>query len=107
MTIGVGKPFFFTPDMSGCLFAAYGPNDQNLTVEHVNVRTAAALVPIAARLAIIVAAGHAFCRVLSPTPFIHPNVTLYNTGANVIGVLNPVGGWTFHFRADGNPVAIL
>ncbi len=99
MKIGVGKPYFFTADLSGCLFAAYGASDQDLTVEHVNVRTAAAAVPIPARVAAIATAGHAFCKILSPVPY--PGVATYTTGGNVMGVLNPVGGWTFHYRVDG------
>ena len=98
MTIGVGKPYFFTADLSGCLFAAYGTSDQDLTVEHVNARTTNAAVPIAARAGAILAAGHKFCKVLSPTP-VHGAVS-YKTGGNVIGVLDPQGGWKFHYRVD-------
>jgi hypothetical protein len=99
MKIGVGKPYFFTADLSGCLFAAYGPSDEDLTVEHVNVRTTNAAVSIAARAGTILAGGHAFCKVLSPTPI--PGAVSYTTGGNVIGVLDPQGGWTFHYRVDG------
>lgn len=106
MKIGVGKPYFFTADLSGCLFAAYGPNNQDLTVEHVNVRTPGALVPITPRIGAIVAAGYAYCRILSPTANVAANAT-YTTGGNVIGVLDPAGGWTFHYRVDGNAVAVL
>lgn len=105
MKIGVGKPYFFTADLSGCLFAAYGPDDQNLTVEHVNVRTPNAAVPIAPRVAAIATAGHAYCKIISPVPY--PGVTTYTTGGNVIGVCSPVGGWTFHYRVDQNAVATL
>ena len=105
MKIGVGKSYFFTADLSGCLFAAYGPSDQDLTVEHVNVRTAAAVVAIAPRLAAIATGGFAFCKILSPIPY--PGVATYTTGGNVLGVCDPVGGWTFHYRVDGNAVAVL
>lgn len=107
MKIGVGKPYFFTADLSGCLFAAYGPSDQDLTVEHVNVRTGAAAVAIGPRIAAIAAAGHAYCKILSPIPSASATAT-YTTGGNVMGVLNnPVGGWTFHYRVDGQAVAVL
>jgi hypothetical protein len=106
MKIGVGKPYFFTADLSGCLFAAYGPNDSDLTVEHVNVRTPAAAVPIAPRIAAIAGAGHAYCRILSPIPSAQATAT-YTTGGNVIGVLDPAGGWTFHYRVDGLGVLVL
>ena len=99
MKIGVGKPYFFTADLSGCLFAAYGASNQDMTVEHVNVRTLAAAVAIAPRLAAIATGGYAFCKILSPIPY--PGVATYTTGGNVMGVLDPLGGWTFHYRVDG------
>ncbi len=105
MKIGVGKPYFFTADLSGCLFAAYGPSDEDLTVEHVNVRTNNAAVPIAGRVAAIAGGHHAFCKIISPIPY--PGVTTYATGGNVIGVCAPAGGWTFYHRLDRNPVGTL
>jgi hypothetical protein len=108
--IGNARQYMFTPDLSGCLFAAYGADANNLTVEHVNVRTANAPAGlIANRAAAALNGGFAFVRILAPTAIAGagpPNVVTYASGANVVGVRG-AGGWTFVYRADQQPVAQL
>lgn len=110
LRIGVGKPYMFTPDLSGCLFAAYGPNANDLTVEHVNVRTIAAVVSIPVRAVAILNGGYPYCKIITPVPITVPvgtaQVANYNTGGNVVGVLTD-NGWVFHYRVDQNAPAIL
>lgn len=107
--IGGARNYMFTPDLSGCLFAAYGANNQNLTVEHVNVRTGAAAVPIVPRATAIINAGHAYYRILSPVPIPGSNpayVKTYNANSCVVGH-NPGGGWIFYYKTTINNVLQL
>jgi len=103
--LGLQAPYMFTPDLSGCLFAAYGPDASNLTVEHVNVRSAAAAPNLIANRAAL-AMQSAYYRIVSPQPLGHnlgPNVVTYATGGNVVG--RRVGNnWQFIYRLDQNPV---
>ena len=96
--------------MSGCLFAAYGPSADNITVEHVNVRhPQAAAVPILPRAIAIIGAHHAFYKILSPV--IVPNadpthVKVYGLASAVVGV--KVGGaWNFWYKPTLTTVALL
>jgi hypothetical protein len=105
--IGNARQYMFTPDLSGCLFAAYGPNADNITVEHVNVRSANAPAGLIANRAAAALNGNAFVRIIAPGPVAGgapPNVITYATGANVVGVRG-AGGWSFIYRADQAPVA--
>jgi len=115
--------YMFTCDLSGCLFAAYGANNAALTVEHVNVHSAAAAVPIVPRARAILASGPAgaipaFCKILSPAPIpppaglppaaaavaaaeINRHVIHYPGNAWVIGVRH--AGWRFYCVLSGSP----
>lgn len=102
------------------MFAAYGPNNANLSVEHVNVHSAAAVVPIVPRVLTIlgIAGGIAgaipnICKILSPTPIptaglpaatvnvINRHVIHYTGYAWVIGVR--YSGWNFYYKLSGTP----
>jgi hypothetical protein len=87
--------FMFTNHLNGCQFLAYGPNRNNLTVEHNNwLAGPAANYPN--RVNAIAAAGHAyFFRV---RPGIDYNIM---QGANVVGVRGG-GGWQFYVRRNAN-----
>jgi hypothetical protein len=105
--LGNARQYMFTPDLSGCLFAAYGANADNITVEHVNVRTANAAAGLIANRAAAALNGHAFVRIIAPGPVAGggpPNVITYASGANVVGVRG-AAGWTFVYRVDQAPVA--
>ncbi len=109
IALGNGADTMFTPDLSGCLFAAYGPSNSNLTVEHVNVRSAAAVVPIAPRAAAILASGNAYIFMITPVPIggAGTNVVSYATGGVVVGKRNQGGGWNFVYRVDGNAANLV
>lgn len=110
LAIGAGANYIFTADLSGCLFAAYGPDAANITVEHVNVRNAhAAAVPILPRALAIVGAGHGFYKILSPVavPGANPaHVKTYAANSSVVGV-KIAGAWNFHYKPGMNVVAML
>ena len=101
------RKYAFTPDLSGCLFAAYGATRNNLTLEHVNVRTPNAVVAIAPRLAAILALNQNVTFILSPVPPAggvgNATVVHYTLAANVVGVRGN-NGWSFHYKRDGNAV---
>lgn len=110
MAIGVGANYIFTADLSGCLFAAYGPSADNITVEHVNVRNPAqAQVPILPRAQAIIAANYGFYKLLSPVAV--PNadanhVKVYNANSSVVGV--KIGGaWNFYYKSSMTTVGSL
>jgi hypothetical protein len=110
LAIGVGANYIFTADLSGCLFAAYGPDAGNITVEHVNVRNPlAAVVPILPRALAIIAGGFGFYKILSPVvvpgaPGAH--VKTYAANSSVVGV--KIGGaWNFYYKPGMNAVALL
>ncbi len=102
--LGNAATYMFTPDLSGCLFAAYGADANNLTVEHVNVRSAAAPGGLIANRAAN-AMQSPYHRIVTPQPLGVglPNVVTYNTGGNVVGVRGG-NGWSFIYRIDQNPV---
>lgn len=94
------RNYLFTADLSGCLFAAYGANANDLTVEHVNVHTPHARVPILPRAQAIIAANYNFYRILSPVPIAGSNpfyVKVYSANSSVMG-LRIGGAWTFHYK---------
>jgi hypothetical protein len=110
LAIGAGANYIFTADLSGCLFAAYGADAGNITVEHVNVRNPlAAVVPILPRALAIIAAGYGFYKMLSPVavpgaPGAH--VKTYAANSSVVGV--KIGGaWNFYYKPGMNAVALL
>jgi hypothetical protein len=107
LQIANARRYMFTPDLSGCLFAAYGADANNITVEHVNVRTANAAAGLIANRAAAALNGHAFVRIIAPGPVAGggpPNVITYASGANVVGVRG-AAGWSFIYRVDQAPVA--
>lgn len=93
--------YMFTSSLSGCLFAAYGANSRNVTVEHFNRRDGNATVSIKNRIQEILNTGYDYCKMLSPIAVQGENhVHTYVTGANVIGVSDAAGNWSFHYRKD-------
>lgn len=94
-------PYMFTADLSGCMFAAYGPDAEHVTVEHVNQRTSQARVNIAARCEQIMADHHAFCKIVcrASGPNIPQGVYTYADNAAVFGLLTGKE-WSFYFRPD-------
>jgi len=110
LAIGVGANYIFTADLSGCLFAAYGPSADNITVEHVNVRNPAqAVVPILPRAQAIIAANYAFYKLLSPVavPNADPtHVKIYAANSSVVGA--KIGGaWNFWYKPSMTTIAML
>ncbi|MDQ8021123.1 MAG: hypothetical protein REI94_04745 [Moraxellaceae bacterium] len=85
----------FTNHLNGCQFLAYGPDRNNVTVEHNNWLNGPAS-NYTNRAAAIAGAGHGFFFQLRPG--IEYNVM---DGANVVGVRGP-GGWQFYVRHDAN-----
>jgi len=91
---------FVTCDLSGCQFLAYGPNRNNLTVEHNNYLNLGA-VNYPNRYNLINGQGHAVFMALRPN--FNPAVPVpgdeYNplNGANVVGVQKG-DGWHFYAR---------
>jgi hypothetical protein len=106
---GVGGNYIFTADLSGCLFAAYGPDAANITVEHVNVRDANAAVPIQPRATAIITGGFGFYKLLSPVALPGANgahVKTYAANSSVVGV--KIGGaWNFYYKPTIDSVALL
>ena len=99
----------FTADLSGCLFAAYGATANTITVEHVNVRSPTALVPILPRAQAIIAAHHNFYKILLLVhiPGANPaHVKVYNANSSVVGV-NTGAGWQFHYKPTMATIALL
>jgi hypothetical protein len=94
--------YLFTDALSGCLFAAYGKDGQNLTVEHVNNlhRTGRSLMETRAEL--ILGAKYDYCKILSPCGDFHdPRVKTYSLGqvSNVVGVYKN-GSWVFIYKTS-------
>lgn len=111
INIGTVHDYMFTPNMTGCLFAAYGPNSQNLTIEHVNVRNQNAPVTIQGAAATILNANHPYFRILTPVALNPPHaaanhVTLYANNTCVIGVRDNTG-WNFYYKPNPQTVAQL
>lgn len=88
---------FITNDLSGCQFMAYGPDRNNLTVEHNNYIANNA--QYALQYAAIQAQNHAVFIALRPVNNANPNADEYNfqLGANVVGV-RKADGWHFYVR---------
>jgi hypothetical protein len=104
--IGDKADYMFTADLSGCLFAAYGKDGKQLTVEHVNARTSKAKVPLARRANEINNAGHAYCKIIAPAKLPDAQVESYDTGGNVIGIREN-GAWKFYHHLDQRKVGEL
>jgi hypothetical protein len=101
--------YLFTYELSGCLFAAYGADRNNLTVEHSNYLNVAARAAreqrYRNRVNTIAGDGHAFCRILTPHapaalpppgPGVDRQMIAYPGGAELIGVLEG-DGWHFYY----------
>ncbi|WP_196138695.1 hypothetical protein [Aliikangiella sp. G2MR2-5] len=102
--INVNRQYFFTTELKGDLFAAYGKDPLNLTIEHVNCHSPAARVPIIPRAQAILAAGHPFCKILSPLPVPKSNrhqVKTYINSTLVVGIRSGTG-WEFHYKPGAN-----
>ena len=101
LALNPAAPYMFTADLSGCMFAAYGPDPRNVTVEHVNQRTAQAKVNIADRCDQIVSQQYGFCKIVcrSSVPGLPPQVQTYDENAAVFGLLTS-SGWSFYLRSD-------
>jgi len=102
--------YVFTPDLSGCMFAAYGEFGNNITVEHVNNRTDDRKSLIRERIAEILNADHEFCKILSPLGgYTDRRITTYSTaGSCVVGLWRRIGGgWRFFFKPTPESVRQL
>ena len=113
--LGNAASYFFTADLSGCLFAAYYNAAGNLIVEHTNARGNAAYVAahITPRLTFIHGMlGNGPIRVLTPmawpaaalgaAPAAPHHVVHYPNLAWVIGG-RLAGGWRFRYKLSGAP----
>jgi hypothetical protein len=89
---------FLTADLSGCQFMAYGPDRNNLTVEHNNYLAGGAAAYLA-RYNLIHGAGHAVFVALRPSTVVTQQADEYYIieGANIIGV-RKADGWHFYAR---------
>jgi hypothetical protein len=98
MALNSANTRFLTADMSGCQFLAYGPDRNNLTVEHNNYFGPGAASYVA-RYNLIHGAGHAVFMALRPSAVVTAQADEYYIieGANVIGVKKP-DGWHFYAR---------
>ena len=118
--LGIAASYFFTADLSGCLFAAYYNAAHNLIVEHTNANGEAAHVNalITPRLTFI--SGmlvNGAIRVLTPIPWpaaLGPapvGVIYYPPPqyAWVIGgrLADAAGGWRFRYKLSGAPAVTL
>ena len=109
LDINNARRYMFTADLSGCLFAAYGANANAITVEHVNVRSPGAAVPILPRAQAIIGAHHNFYKILSPRPIPEADpahVKVYVANSMVVGV-NTGAAWQFYYKPAMNEVALL
>lgn len=88
---------FLTADLSGCQFLAYGPDRNNLTVEHNNYIGGG--VTYAGRYAAIQGANHAVFMALRPSTVVTANADEYYIieGANIVGQKR-ADGWHFFAR---------
>ncbi len=109
ININTTRNYMFTADLSGCLFAAYGANANTITVEHVNVRSPTALVPILPRAQAIIVANYNFYKILSPVAVLGADaahVKVYAQNSSVIGIKTGAG-WVFHYKPSMATVAQL
>lgn len=114
ITLANAAAYFFTCDLSGCLFAAYYNAAGNLVVEHTNAHGDAAHINniITPRLTFIHGTlGNGPIRVLTPMPWpaalgVVPaaphHVVHYPHYAWVIGG-RLAGGWRFRYKLSGAP----
>lgn len=89
---------FLTADLSGCQFLAYGPDRNNLTVEHNNY-FAGGGATYQARYNLIQGAGHNVFIALRPSSIVTQQADEYYIieGANIVGV-KKADGWHFYAR---------
>lgn len=116
LVLNGARKYLFTHDLSGCLFAAYGPNAAAVTVEHVNELNAHAHVRIVDRALAI--AQYPYHRILAPDSkagalrqaglLNQPGLklSLYRIRSCVVGVR--LGAeWLFYYKPSPNSVAKL
>lgn len=89
---------FLTADLSGCQFLAYGPDRNNLTVEHNNYFAGGGATYLA-RYNLVHGGGHNVFIALRPSaiPTQQANEYYIIEGANIIGV-RKADGWHFYAR---------
>ena len=89
---------FLTADLSGCQFLAYGPDRNNLTVEHNNYFAGGAASYLA-RYNLINGAGHNVFIAFRPSSIVTMQADEYYVieGANIVGVKKH-DGWHFYAR---------
>ena len=103
--------YMFTSILSGCLFAAYGQNAQNLRVEHVNERNADAAGLIKKRIELIQQVSYPYCKILARGAYLeaaglpvaidgYGNNHAYEEVACVVGVADAAGNWSFHYKIN-------
>ncbi len=100
LVLGDRASYLFTASLSGCMFAAYGPDARHVTVEHVNEFDDSPVVPIDARVQQILNQNYPFCRIVQfgdiPN---HGNQYFYNNLAMGMGILHS-DGWHFYLKPD-------
>lgn len=89
---------FLTADLSGCQFLAYGPDRNNLTVEHNNYFAVGGATYIN-RYNLVRGANHNVFIALRPSTVVTQHADEYYIieGANIVGVKKP-DGWHFYAR---------
>lgn len=104
LVLGDETPYMFTSQLSGCMFAAYGPDSKHVTVEHVNAKyPEQATVTINERIAQILDQNYPFCKIVrcgsersTDTQYYYPAY------AAVMGILTDSGDWDFYFKQDAD-----
>ncbi len=102
--VNMARSYIFTSELNQDLFAAYGPDPFNITIEQVNTRSPAARVPIVPRAQAIIAAQHQYYKILSP--FVIPradptHIKNYSGQTTLVGILGG-SGWTFYYKPSSN-----
>lgn len=105
MVISDEANYLFTPILSGCAFAVYGNNRNEVTAVHINDYDNKSF--IAERINDLLNEGHAFCKILCESEDAKgikkdPNVLTYNYNASsqeetlVFGMRDGLGNWHFY-----------
>lgn len=106
LRLGQDARFLFTSALTGCIFAAYGADARNVTVEHVNEKNGMAAVSIAARCEEILNMHYPFCKIVlrsedAAAGANGQDVYVYEDSAAVMGIRDEATGeWQFYFRED-------
>lgn len=104
LTLGTGASYMFTSQLSGCMFAAYGPDSEHVTAEHVNaLYPEKAAVTIEDRIRQILSQNYPFCKIVrfgsersTDTQYYYPAY------AAVMGILSSTGNWDFYLKQDAD-----